>query len=114
MTKDLRGLIINIRISDPWDLGNALGWPELNGEIINTNNKSVIIKLDDPFVYKDVRCEYFITSSRYVDQNFDSFLLKKILTCGFTRIPPAQIDSEKPFDLSWWRGGIAFIGNIQL
>jgi hypothetical protein len=116
---DLMHKKIVLGISDPWDLGEQLGWPELEAAIVDIKFDddmliSVIIKLSDPFKYKNLHCEYFIVSPRLEGGSFSQIQSRSGMFSGMTRIPPDQVGADDPFDLSYWRGGVSLIGNIML
>jgi hypothetical protein len=107
-----------LKISDPWELGESLGWEPLSGKIIAVDHdkrpSAVLVKLDKPVRFRNENGEFFVGSPRHVgDQIVD--LGKGIpLFCGFTRISPEQAQSDGAFDLSRWRGGLVIIGELQL
>ena len=105
---------ISIRISDPWELGEALRWEPINAEIIGVNGDDILIQLLKPFDFKGTSCEFFIASPRHEGDHAVELLNVGSLFCGMTRITTNQARSNNPFDLSNWRGGIAIIGNLDL
>jgi len=119
MEKNLINKKVAFGISDPWDLGEQLGWPTLEATIVNVKDEggmpiSIAIQLTNPFVYKDARCEFFIVSPRLEGNDFSQLSKKQSVFSGFTRISSDQIAGDDPCDLSHWRGGIALIGSIEL
>lgn len=119
MAENLKNRKITLKLSDPWDLGEQLGWSELEAIIINVKDDggvpiSVAIKLVAPFVYKNISCEYFIASPRLEVADFTGLLKGQAVFCGLTRISSDQIATVDPFDLSHWRGGVGLIGEIEL
>ncbi len=116
MLDSLINLRVMINLSDPWELGEARHWEPLEGVIINEKIEGtrpfIIIQLKESFEYKNVVYEYFIASARHVDDSLKDLSKGKAVFSSFTRIPPEQIMSSDPFDLSWWRGGIGLIGEI--
>lgn len=104
-------------MGDPWELSEFLGRQhlELGGIIMGVDVRTdkyygnqeelAIVKLNSPFQYKNVTCEYFIASPRYENTSLNSLTSGQDVTCALTRIPAEQVHSIDPFDLSWWRGG---------
>ena len=119
MNRNLINRKIVFKLSDPWDLGEQLGWVQLEATIINVKDagnvlNSIVIKLAKPFDYKNISCEYFIASPRHEGDDFSQLKQKQVVFCGLTRISSDQIAAVDPFDLSHWRGGIGLIGEIEL
>lgn len=119
MAKNLINKKVAFGISDPWDLGEQLGWPTLEATIVNVKDESglpisIAIKLAKPFAYKNTQCEFFIVSPRLEGNDFSQLNKKQSVFSGFTRISSDQIAADDPFDLSHWRGGVALIGSIEL
>ena len=104
---------VSMRISDPWELGEALKWEAFDAEIVAVSDDNVLIRLLEPFVYKETTCEYFVASPRHEGDHVDKFRNGKSLFCGLTHITSEQAKSDDPFDLTKWRGGIAIIGNLD-
>lgn len=76
------------------------------------NMQEIIIRLLTPFNHEGVNFEYLIASPRHEGNSFDKLQAGDGFICSVLRIPPEQINSDKPFDTSWWRGGAAFIGDV--
>lgn len=105
-----------IKITDPWELGEFLDWKSLEGSILllsRSDGESALVKLDDPFTYKNIFCEYLIVSPRHKEGKFDDLIEEQSIFCNLIRISQEQADSKNPFNLSSWRGGIAIIGSIE-
>lgn len=105
---------IILRISDPWELGQALKWVAFEAEIVSLSGDDVILRLLKPFVYRNTNCEYFVASPRHEGDHVDLLREGRSLFCGLTCITPEQASSKNPFDLSSWRGGVVIIGNLNL
>ena len=109
---------LTITISEPWELGEAMKWQPLHGELLRSVNDErggqVLIKLDDPVEYREKTCRHVIASPRHVGVEMASLSAGKTVLCGMTGISEQQAESSNPFDLSSWRGGIAFIGDVKL
>ena len=62
-TKSKRRVIL--KISDPWDLGESLGWQSYTAQVLAEDEEKVLIRLDEPFKYKGQLREYFVASARH-------------------------------------------------
>lgn len=113
-----------LTLSDPWEIGESIGWKSLEVLIVKCGKRAksvfgpeadaIIIKLEAPFSFAGVEYEYLQGSPRHEAVSFDSLLHGESVFCSFVRIPSAQVHSENPFDLSWWRGGGGVIGTLSL
>jgi len=108
---------LTITLSDPWELGEALKWQPLQGNLLRLVNDDrggqALIKLDESFEYRGAICRHVIASPRHVGVEIASLTIGKTVFCGLTGISEQQAESSNPFDLSSWRGGIAFIGDVK-
>lgn len=102
-----------IKISDPWDLGEALGWQPLTARIIKSSGTAVLIKLEVPFAYKGLECEYFVASARHVGDDASKLFEGAAVFCAMTQISEESAQSQDPFDLSAWRGGVGIIAAVE-
>lgn len=116
MNENLQHLIgkqVEIGVSDPWEFESETGIGKLSARVLQGSMSALLLQVDVPVKYKDVICEYFIASPRHKGKDF-TLLDKKAVPCGFTLIPRERAESENPFDLSWWRGGVGLIGGLGL
>jgi len=116
MNVRLTGKKILIKLSDPWDLGESFGWEPLAAVIVaakeDTAGGALLVRLERPFIYKDVRCEYFVAVPRHENSSVEALIAGRPVLCAITRITEDRLEAEDPFDLSWWRRGVAGIGEI--
>jgi len=116
MTLRLKGKTLLIRLSDPWDLGESFGWEPLSAVVIATKaddkGGALLVRMKRPFIYKDVRCEYFVAVPRHENFSVADLAVGRPVLCAITRVPEDRLEAEDPFDLSWWRGGVAGIGEV--
>jgi hypothetical protein len=96
MSESLANLRVTVNFSDPWDLGESLGWLGRDGIIVDVNVRTnkfygnreelALIKLGCPFAYRDATCEYFIASPRYEKDSLSSLVSLQSVDCGMTLI----------------------------
>ncbi len=104
---------IDVKISDPWELGEAVRWQPLAAKIVSIQGESVLLRLDCPFEFKATTCEFFVASPRLEGYSISELDEGKPVFCGLTRISREQAASSNPHDLSRWRGGLTLIGNLD-
>ena len=108
---------ISISISDPWELGEALRWKSLQGELLRMVNDEhggrALIKLDEVIDYRGSNWRYVVAVPRYQGNDIAALHTGKKVLAAFTGISDQQAESTNALDTSNWRGGLAFIGDIE-
>jgi hypothetical protein len=117
MDNSFHHMLVTIGISDPWELGESRKWQPFEGTILDVKVegfcKALLIKLLEPFEYENVSCEYFVAHPRYAGSRYDDLLQGRSVFSCLTRISSENAHSDNPFDLTWWRGGVALMGEIE-
>jgi len=107
---------ISVSISDPWELGEALKWQPLQGELLQMVNDEhggrALIKLDNAINYRGSSWRYVVATSRHQGRPIAEIQNGKVAS-AFTGISEQQAESSSPLDTSNWRGGLAFVGDIE-
>ncbi len=116
---DLLDQAVIIGLSDPWELGNELGWPDIRGRVIAVDLdfggvERMLVELDEPFEWKGVECRYFVGSPRHEGRTFRTVAEGDSVPCGWIRISSERARGASPLDTGWWRGGAAIIANVEL
>jgi hypothetical protein len=119
----LVGKTVEMGVSDPWEFETETGTGKMTAKVLqigreilqpgNEGSISLLLHVVQPVKYKGVICEFFVASPRHSGKDF-TLLDKMAVPCAFTLIPPERAESNNPFDLSWWRGGIGLIGGLGL
>jgi hypothetical protein len=108
---------VTITISDPWEVGEAVHWRSLAGLVSQMVDDGrggrMLIKLDDPIKYRGSAWHYLIGAPRHAGDRVVSLQTAGRLRSALTGITEQQAISDDPFDTSNWRGGLAFIGDIE-
>ena len=102
-----------IKLSDPWEMGETLGWPAISGTVAHGDAASWLVELDRPFVYANVEYRFLVVSSRHEDKSLANAVSEDV-PCNIIRTTPERASSESPCDVSWWRGGHAMIGSVRV
>lgn len=109
---------VSIVLSDPWELGEALNWEPLKGELLRAERGEhggrALIELERSIAYRGSDCRFVVASPRHVGDEIASLQLRKSVACAFIGISDAQAASSGVPDTREWRGGVAFIGDISL
>jgi hypothetical protein len=108
---------ISIMLSDPWDLGEALKWQPLRGELLQMTHDEhggkALIELDESMTYRDSVCRYVVASPRHKGSKIEELQNGTKVSCAMAGIPDEQAKSSAAMDISNWRGKVAFIGDIE-
>ena len=120
----LIGRILKIMPSDPWDLVGTLGELPFPGCVVlegteptrysKEGKSAILMELPAPLELAGVAYRWIQASARYEGEAVHD--LKKAgdrLTVALTCIPNEKYKGGS-LDTSWWRGGAAFIGTIEL
>lgn len=115
----LCGMRVCLTVSDPWDFCTEHGSGPFYGTILkvgrnpwDTQTDALLIQLIPPINYMKTLCEYFISSPRTKNDSVSNLLNCSEINCGLVQISSAHANSQDPFDLSWWRGGISVEGTL--
>jgi len=108
---------ISICISDPWEIGEAIRWQPLLGELLHTVNDEhggrALIKLDNALNYRGLSWHFVIASPRHQGEEIAALQTGKKVPAGLTCISDDQAQSDTALDTSNWRGGLAFVGDVE-
>ena len=98
-----------VTVSDPWDLGEALKWQPLPGELVRIvrdgDGGRALIKFDRPIQYRGSICHYAVAAPRHEDGDIAMIEEGTKVDCALTCISDEQAQSSNPVDTSDWRGG---------
>lgn len=107
---------VSVTISEPWELGEATNWHSIPAELIRTeivNGRPVaLLKLDEPIIVATSSWPYVIAAPRHAGDWIAELHLGTSVAVSMTGITAQQAMSEKPCDISGWRGGLACIGEV--
>lgn len=108
---------ISIMLSDPWDLGEALRWQPLRGDLLqimhDEHGGKALIELNESVSYRGLVCRYVIAYTRHKGSKIEELQNGRKISCAMTGISDEQATSSAVMDSSNWRGGVAFIGDIE-
>src|SRR6266849_4198882 len=76
--------------------------------------KALLLEFGQPSLIEGKGYRYAIASPRLERDDLTTLLQKGSLSCGVTWVPEERFNEQRPFDLSWWRGGAAAITDIVL
>ena len=81
MGTSLKEKSIVVKLSDPWDLGEKMNWEPFTAIVLSVDNndapENIILRFTNPFEYDNLRCEYFIASTRHVNAQLKDLLMKR-------------------------------------
>src|SRR5256885_9165404 len=117
-SNDFVGRKVHVLVVDPWDFVTTNGSGPFPATIIRTTNGSVgktrlLLEFDTPISYKNQQCLYFVADTRLTDQTMDTLFSNGKVGVNLNCVPDERLKSAEPFDLSWWRGGLSLIADLQ-
>ena len=108
---------ISVTISEPWELGEAIHWRALGGELTRAvedeHGGRVLIKLDSPIKYRGLEWQYIVGAPRHRGDRVAALQTGELVMTALTAITAQQAMSDNPFDTTSWRGGLAFVGDLR-
>ncbi len=96
----LLGKRVGIGISDPWELGEALGWATLQGTIshvgqtpthYNTVYDAIIVELEKPLEYRNQHLKWLHLGARHEGRSVFDLDKGAKVSCNFSVIPGRAI-----------------------
>jgi hypothetical protein len=81
---------------------------------VDPESSSLLLEFVLPARIGSLACPYAVARPRLERDDLGTLLDSGVLGCGIVCVPPDRYDPERPFDLSWWRGGGAVIGDLVL
>lgn len=109
-------LPILITVSDPWDVGEAINWQAIRGEVLRTQNAGhggrALVKFDQSINYRGIAYRYAVASPRHEGRNVAEIEAGKTVDCALTAISNEQAESDDPMNTSKWRGGLALVAAV--
>lgn len=109
---------ILVTVSDPWDLGQAVNWQAIRGQLLQTESTDsggkALVRFDQPVFYHGAAYNYAVASPRHEGRNIAEIRAGKSVGCAFIAISDEQAQSNNPLDTSRWRGGLAFVADVAL
>ena len=108
---------VSLTISEPWEVGEAIHWHALPGELIKeetvNGRATVLLKLDEPINLGASRWLYVVVAPRHAGDFIAELRLGNKVSVSITGITAQQALSQNPCDLSGWRGGLGCVGEIE-
>jgi hypothetical protein len=78
------------------------------------HEQKILLEFDQPLVIGNVTYSHAVISPRLARDDIRRLSNKGALGCAVTWVPAGRFDSNKPFDVSWWRGGGAAVTDVVL
>lgn len=112
----MKAMKVSIQISDPWDLGEAMRWQPLYGELIKSSTEHVggraLIELDSGIVYRGSSWRYVIATPRHHGDDLAQLQIGNKVFCAITGISDEQAKSSLALSMDNWRDSLGFIGDV--
>lgn len=117
---DLKGLPVTVTVSDPWEFVTQHGSGPFAAAVVAVGRDtqdperiSLLLKLQTPISHADTSCEYLVALERAANDHFEHLHRGGTVDCALTQVPQERALAADPFDLGWWRGGIALLGSMR-
>lgn len=113
------GKRIEVTLVDPWDFVTVNGSGPFFADVLQfghdeSTGAAALLEFHAPLKYHGEEFKYFVATARHEGVKFDELGTRRPIVCNLTGIPAEKASSANPFDLSWWRGGVAAIADLSL
>ena len=109
---------IKLNISEPWELGEAIGWRALTGVQLQLDDfeglERALVRLDEPISFDGNDWTYVVCTPRHSHDRLSKLDRTQSIMCAIMGISATQAMSDRPMQIDSWRGGLACIGDIAL
>ena len=105
-------ILVWVTISEPWD--TEIPDCQLKAELQVFADDGYLIELEAPFDFKKNKIEWLVAKPRHAGKNLSNIKGGELISVNMTAVKDEVTDSANPLDLSWWRGGNAFIGEVKI
>jgi hypothetical protein len=107
---------VSITVSEPWELGIATNWVPVKGEVIRFDEclpgGRALVRLETPIEYRGATYGFIVASPRLKGRDVRDIVAGITMCAAIIGISGEQALSADPCDISDWRGGLSFVGDI--
>ncbi len=82
--------------------------------VLKAKPSELFIRFSPSFDFGEEPIEYAVVQARREGDISDQLQMGSSIPCNLVALPAARAISDDPFDLSWWRGGLAVITDIKI
>jgi len=111
-------LLVDMVIVDPWEVVTVNGSGPFSGKMVQMHDHEgrliSLLELEKPLRERSQGYKYFIAAPRHEGDSFAELKHGRKILCNLTAIPEEKAKSGNPGDLSWWRGGLVVIADMEL
>jgi len=113
----MKPIPVSILISDPWDLGEALNWASVRGEVVRLEpdqyGGQALIWFEPPIDYRGTNYACAVAKPRHEGHEVMEIPAGAKLCAAFSCMPDEKSKVSDPLGANVWDGGLAFIGDIE-
>lgn len=106
-----------ISLSEPWELGERLGWRPLAGQVVTTvlddAGGQVLIRLQEPLLLGNSSWHYVIASPRHEGSTIAALEEPEGLIGAIIGVPDDKAESRQPFTAGRRPSTAYFIGTVR-
>ena len=97
-------------------IANEFIQTDLSAHIIyaSETEKKLLLEMDTPIILSGMTYTHAVASPRLAKDDLDTLIESGALGCSVTWVSKDRFDRNKPFDLSWWRGGAVAVTDVIL
>lgn len=77
-------------------------------------DQKLLLAIDCPITIRGSTYVHAVAMPRLAKDDLTTLLNSGSLGCSITWVSNDKFDSDRPFDLTWWRGGAAAVADVVL
>jgi hypothetical protein len=118
---DCVGRRVTLIVSDPWEVARPDGTVSWATRVVKmsrydegADQEVVLLELNGPMEWRGERYRFVVARERHGHGFVTDLIRGDPIECRFIGQPDGRAQSDEALDTSWWRGGLAGRGTIQL
>lgn len=108
---------VQIAVSEPWELGEAINWHERLGTLVRVENQEGsqigLVSLTADLPYENRKWSYLLARPRSDRMNLSALDSGASVPCNFIGLVEEPVGKALFEVLDEWRGGLAFVGDLS-
>ncbi len=111
--KDPARARVEVFITDPWDFGSKNGVGPFYGNVVDSDEKKILIRLDKPLGYSDTEYVYLLGEKRHEGDSIGA-MSGEAIPMNFVLLEGPSLNRLSDITADRFKRGSAVVGTAQL